>query len=162
MKYLLACIMLCLITDTTVAATPLPSKGVIFYSISTESVSKKEFDCLVKNIYHEAQVTLAAGLSVAQITFNRLKTGKWGKSVCSVVYAPNQFSWTLTSADRLKKEKVRWENAVKAAKLFLSGKRIKGLEQSLYYHSTRLRNVSWSKKLKTAHVIGGHVFYINS
>ena len=58
--------------------------------------STAEEDCLARNIYHEAGVEPTVGkYAVAQVTLNRLKDGRWGRDICSVVYSKAQFSWTL-------------------------------------------------------------------
>ena len=62
----------------------------------------KQLDCLTKNIYNEAATEPFEGkVAVAQVTMNRVDSGKFGKGVCGVVYQKNviyekvicQFSW---------------------------------------------------------------------
>ena len=61
--------------------------------IQTKYVVKytpKDVECLTKNIYYEARGEDKTGkYAVAQVTLNRMKTGKWGNDVCKVVYAKN-------------------------------------------------------------------------
>ena len=58
--------------------------------------TKNDVECLTRNIYYEAGVESRVGkFAVAHVTVNRLKTGYWGNSICKVVYAKKQFSWTL-------------------------------------------------------------------
>jgi spore germination cell wall hydrolase CwlJ-like protein len=58
--------------------------------------TKNDVECLTKNIYYEAGVEDHRGkFAVGNVTINRLKTGYWGNSICKVVYAKKQFSWTL-------------------------------------------------------------------
>ena len=46
-------------------------------------LSKQEFECMARNVYHEAGVENNAGkIAVAQVTLNRVKSKKWGKGVC--------------------------------------------------------------------------------
>lgn len=55
----------------------------------------RELDCLALNMYHEARGEGGAGMmAVGMVTMNRLIDGRYGDSVCEVVYAPDQFSWT--------------------------------------------------------------------
>jgi spore germination cell wall hydrolase CwlJ-like protein len=117
--------------------------------------------CLAKNIYHEAGVEPIEGkYAVAQVTLNRLKTGRWGHSICDVVYSKAQFSWTLS------KRKVReepkgelWTESVTVARTVLDkGVRVPSLVQSTYYHADYV-NPLWAKSVVKIQQIGQHVFY---
>jgi spore germination cell wall hydrolase CwlJ-like protein len=50
------------------------------------NVSSKDVDCLAKNIYYEAGSEPEEGkVAVAMVTINRVRDGRFGKSVCAVV-----------------------------------------------------------------------------
>ena len=52
----------------------------------------KELDCLTRNIYWEAASEPFEGkVGVAQVTLNRMESGKFANSVCGVVYQKNVF-----------------------------------------------------------------------
>ena len=125
------------------------------------ALTAKELDCLAKNIYHEAGVEDRAGkVAVAQVTLNRLKEGGYGKTVCDVVYAKSQFSWTLDKKKRhAKPEGLLWEQSRAVAMEFQSGVRVKGLEDSLHYHANYIRDPNWAKAKKVVKQIGQHIFY---
>jgi spore germination cell wall hydrolase CwlJ-like protein len=117
--------------------------------------------CLAKNIYHEAGVEPVEGkYAVAQVTLNRLKEGRWGNSICDVVYAKSQFSWTLS------KRKVReqpkgelWAESVDVARFVLDkGVRVPSLSQSTYYHADYVRPL-WVKSVAKIQQVGSHIFY---
>jgi spore germination cell wall hydrolase CwlJ-like protein len=117
--------------------------------------------CLAKNIYHEAGVEPIEGkFAVAQVTLNRLKTGRWGHSICDVVYSKAQFSWTLN------KRKVReqpkgelWAESLTVARTVLDkGVRVPSLSQSTYYHADYVKPL-WSKSVVKIQQIGQHIFY---
>lgn len=132
------------------------------YTVSTKlSVTPKEFHCLVKNIFHESGVESKYGkIAVAQVTLNRLKTGRWGKDICSVVYAKKQFSWTINKKNRdLTPKGKLWEESVEVAKLFVNGKRVSGLENSHFYHTDYIRRPYWADPSKKVLVVGQHIFY---
>ena len=124
------------------------------------SITDKNFKCLAKNIYYEAGVEDWHGkIAVAQVTFHRRNLGKWGKTMCDVVYAKNQFSWTLD------KKKARvipsgplWEASKKAARDFLAGYRIKDLAAD-HYHGDYIKKPKWTKTMKREIKIGRHIFY---
>jgi hypothetical protein len=59
-----------------------------------------EVRCVAQAVYHEARGESVKGqIAVADVVMNRVRSGKWGKSACSVVNAPYQFSnrWSWTS-----------------------------------------------------------------
>ena len=50
------------------------------------NISSKDIDCLAKNIYYEAGSEPEEGkVAVAMVTINRVRDGRFGKTVCSVV-----------------------------------------------------------------------------
>ena len=50
------------------------------------NISSKDVDCLAKNIYYEAGSEPEEGkVAVAMVTINRVRDGRFGKSICSVV-----------------------------------------------------------------------------
>ena len=68
-------------------------KEVVFDSGQRVNITQRERECLTKNIFHEAGVEPFEGkIAVAQVTFNRLNSGRWGNDICSVVYAKKQFN----------------------------------------------------------------------
>jgi len=121
--------------------------------------TKNDLDCLTRNVYYEAGIESKEGkFAVAHVTVNRLKTGYWGNTVCKVVYAPAQFSWTL-------KRKLPapdpglWAESEDIARRVLTGYRVSGLMHSLYYHATYIQNPAWADPDKQVGQIGKHVFY---
>lgn len=136
-------------------------KVVLVKTKQQVALTAKELDCLAKNIYYEAGVEDRAGkIAVAQVTLNRLKEGRWGNNVCSVVYAKSQFSWTL---DKRKRNQVPqgllWEQSRAVALEFQRGTRVKGLEDSTHYHADYIKDPKWAQVKQVAKQIGQHIFY---
>jgi len=53
---------------------------------------EQQLECLAKNIYYEAGNEPFEGkVAVAQVTMNRVDSGKFGNGVCGVVYQKNIF-----------------------------------------------------------------------
>ena len=141
---------------------PKTVPSVLLYRTTEHLVlSPKEMDCLAKNIYFEAGAEDRAGkVAVAQITYNRLRDGRWGKTFCQVVYAPYQFSWTLDiRKNQTQPAGVTWENSKQAARDFAGGKRVDRLGDSMHYHADWIRAPQWAKSTDRVHKIGQHVFY---
>jgi spore germination cell wall hydrolase CwlJ-like protein len=127
----------------------------------------QELECLTRNIYWEAASEPFEGkVGVAQVTLNRLASGRFAPSVCGVVYQKNifyekvvcQFSWFCEPAHKVKAiYKPLWNESEEVAKkVLLEGFRLPGLKDALYYHATYI-NPGWNRKKITT--IGHHIFY---
>jgi len=125
------------------------------------SYTKRDLECLARNIFFEAGTEDTAGkYAVAQVTINRVKAGYWGKNICAVVYSPDQFSWTsdkeLITA---KLDSANWHESHAIAQAVLGqGFRVKTLKTALFYHAD-YTNPSWNDNQKAVAKIGRHVFY---
>lgn len=120
--------------------------------------TNKELQCLAKNIYYEAGTEDQVGkYAVATVTINRLKTKYWGKSVCDVVYAKAQFSWTGMKVGKPYKQ--LWAESMQIAKDAMNGARVRGLTHSLYYHADYIQTPDWAEESNMSHKIGAHIFY---
>lgn len=129
-----------------------------FYQAPEIQLTQQDFERLARNIFYEAGVEDYTGkIAVAQVTWNRVKTGRWGNSVCRVVYARKQFSWT----DQNKPEPrgPLWRASRAAAKDFVNGVRAVALQRSKYYHATWISDPVWTRNLEVTAVIGQHRFY---
>jgi spore germination cell wall hydrolase CwlJ-like protein len=136
-------------------------KVVLYKSKDKIAMSAKDLDCLAKNIYHEAGIEDRAGkVAVAQVTVNRLKEQRWGDSICKVVYAKSQFSWTLDKTKRTVQPKGElWQQSLAVAREFQAGTRVKGLEDSTHYHADYIRDPKWASAKQIVKQIGQHIFY---
>lgn len=137
-------------------------KNFIIKSNEKMSYTKADYDCLAKNIYHEAGVESTLGkFAVAQVTLNRLREGRYGKSICKVVYAKAQFSWTLYAKKRNEAPKGQlWEQSKAVATAVLDkGMRVPSLKQATYYHTDYIKPPLWSRTVVKIQQVGQHIFY---
>ena len=127
----------------------------------------KQLECLTRNIYWEAASDPFEGkVAVAQVTMNRVVSGKFGSGVCGVVYQKNvfyekvvcQFSWACETNHKIKPVSPnKWaESEEVAKKVLLENFRLPGLTQAMYYHATYV-NPGW--RLQRVTQIGQHIFY---
>ena len=133
----------------------------------TVSEKMKQLDCLTKNVYWEAASEPFEGkVAVAQVTLNRVDSGKFGKDICQVVYQKNviyekvicQFSWVCENKHKAKPVYAQLYNESEevAKKVYLEKFRLPSLENAMYFHAVYIKP-GW-KKEKIAQ-IGQHVFY---
>jgi spore germination cell wall hydrolase CwlJ-like protein len=127
----------------------------------------KQLDCLTRNIYWEAASEPFEGkVGVAQVTLNRVESGKFAPTVCGVVYQKNtfyqkvvcQFSWYCESNHKIRPvHPALWKESEEVAKKVLLEKfRLPSLENALFYHADY---VSPGWKLPRIEKIGNHIFY---
>jgi spore germination cell wall hydrolase CwlJ-like protein len=118
----------------------------------------QDIECLASNIYHEARGEgLQGQIAVAQVTVNRVASGKFQSNVCKVVYANKQFSWTNSGTKRVKDTKA-WQNAVAVAQAVLTQSIHLPDFKALYFH-TRQVKPTWAKTKRVVAVINNHIFY---
>lgn len=127
----------------------------------------RELDCLTRNIYWEsANEPFEGKVGVAQVTLNRVKSGKYANSVCGVVYQKNvfyekvvcQFSWYCENASRVRPIHLAlWRESEEVAKkVLLENFRLPALKDAYSYHADYV-NPNWNLPKVTQ--IGRHIFY---
>jgi spore germination cell wall hydrolase CwlJ-like protein len=127
----------------------------------------RQLDCLTRNIYWEAASEPFEGkVAVAQVTMNRVASGRFGDSVCGVIYQKNvfyqrvvcQFSWVCETTYKTRPVHAPlWaESELVAKKVLLENFRLPGMKEALYYHADYV-SPGWQKP--RIDKIGHHIFY---
>jgi spore germination cell wall hydrolase CwlJ-like protein len=132
----------------------------IFEQVKPVKLSKKELDCLARNVFYEAGTEEPVGkIAVAQITLNRAKLGYWGHHICEVVYAPKQFSWTRDNRTHEEPKGRLWEETKLAVSTVIdNGMRIRQLQTALFYHADYV-DPNWRDDNKRIAQFGSHIYY---
>ncbi len=152
---------------TTKFATLKEKNGYYSQDVVSIKTREQQLDCLALNIYREAGYEPFEGkVAVAQVTMNRVNSGKFGKDVCGVVYQKNvimekvvcQFSWACDSTAKARpvNKEAYNESYEVAKKVLLEGFRLSVLKDALYYHASYV-NPRWP--LEKIGKIGQHIFY---
>lgn len=133
----------------------------------TADLRERQLACLARNIYYEAGSEPFEGkVAVAQVTLNRVESGKFPPDVCQTIYQKNifyekvvcQFSWYCDRAAMSRPvHKGNFdESMIAAKKVLLEGFRLPSLENALFYHADYV-NPGWKKQQVAK--IGRHIFY---
>jgi spore germination cell wall hydrolase CwlJ-like protein len=142
--------------------------GYVMYSVFTEQDDTQNLICLALNVYFEARGEPVAGqYAVAEVTMNRVASGRYPDTVCGVVNQKNwdplrkryvsAFSWTeLTPMPEPSGEE--WERAWEIAEEVYYRRRAPGLDNALLYHARHIKP-SWARGRTPVARIGNHVFY---
>lgn len=143
----------------------LKSKGYYSQPI-TMAEREQQLLCLAKNIYFEAATEPFEGkVAVAQVTLNRVESGKYPSDICKVVFQKNvfydkvvcQFSWYCESGPKVIRSNHHYEESMEVAKrVLLENYRLPSLKGALYYHADYV-NPRWNKPKIVQ--IGRHIFY---
>jgi spore germination cell wall hydrolase CwlJ-like protein len=130
--------------------------GFEYYKNTTHT--QQDIACLAKNIYFESRGESFMGmLHVAKVTLNRVDHNTlFDKTICKVVYAKKQFSWTNQAAHI--KDSVAWRTAQILAKGILSGHILVPNTTALYFHTKQVKP-NWAKHKTVVATIGNHIFY---
>jgi spore germination cell wall hydrolase CwlJ-like protein len=127
----------------------------------------RQLACLTKNIYWEsASEPFEGKVAVAQVTINRVESGKFAPDICGVVYQKNivydkivcQFSWFCDGSSKIRPiYPAHWKESEEVAKkVLLEGFRLPSLKTALYFHADYV-TPQWGKPQVAK--IGRHVFY---
>jgi spore germination cell wall hydrolase CwlJ-like protein len=125
-----------------------------------QQAQKAETSCLAQALYYEARGEGERGQeAVAEVILDRARSGTHGRTVCSVLHEPGQFSY-LTDGSTLRKiDTDAWQSAEDLASRILDGKVVTGITQrALYYHAVSVRP-DWADTMVRTVQIGNHVFY---
>lgn len=127
----------------------------------------RQLACLTKNIYWESATEPFEGkVAVAQVTLNRVASGKFAPDVCGVVYQKNvimgrevcQFSWMCDGSTKIKPiYPAQWKESEEVAKkVLLEGFRLPSMKNALYFHADYIQP-QWGKP--KVGQFGRHIFY---
>lgn len=143
----------------TLITLPL-SKAELLLNTAYKTVkaTNAEIMCLAKNIYYEARGESMHGkIAVAQVTLNRVThRTQFEASICGVVYAKNQFSWTMEK--HLEPRGPAWHEAQALAKAVVIGTAHLPKFKALYFHNLTVKP-KWNQTKKLVARIGNHIFY---
>jgi spore germination cell wall hydrolase CwlJ-like protein len=133
----------------------------------TTAMRERQLSCLSKNIYYEAGSEPFEGkVAVAQVTLNRVESGRFPDDVCKTIYQKNviyekvicQFSWACDrdTGQRPPNNANYRESVEVAKKVLLEDFRLPALKEAMYYHADYI-NPGWRREKITK--IGRHIFY---
>jgi spore germination cell wall hydrolase CwlJ-like protein len=131
-------------------------EGYQFYK--NKNYTQQDIVCLAKNIYFESRGEPMTGkLHVATVTLNRVNHNTlFDKTICKVVYATKQFSWT--DKEYKVKDGYAWREAQALAKGILQGYILIPTTNALYFHTKQV-SPKWAKAKIIVAKIGNHIFY---
>lgn len=129
--------------------------------------TRKQVDCLADNVYFEARGETEQGqIAVAQVTMNRVRSGKFPETVCGVVKQKTndtcQFSWWCDAKARAQSLKRMFDwttyNKIReiAMDVYFNHEEMPDVTNgALYFHAVHVEGVRKKQSIR----IGHHIFY---
>jgi len=147
----IATVLAALLISTNISTATKPKSQIV-------TAKAQDIECLAKNIYHEARGEPFHGqIAVALVTVNRVASGLFQNTICKVVYANRQFSWTLDKTKKIRDLKA-WASAVELATAVLSRQIYQPDFTAVYFHTKQVQP-KWAKTKTITARIGNHIFY---
>jgi hypothetical protein len=152
---------------STLPALPLDEQpgGMLLGVVASGEAFERASLCLTQAIYYEAGFEPRAGQeAVAQVVINRLKSPRFPKSVCGVVFqgaeraAGCQFSFACDGSLARRPEAAAWAQAQEVAVEALQGTPVDRVGASTHYHASWMKPY-WQASMQETTRIGGHIFY---
>lgn len=119
-----------------------------------------DISCYATAVYHEVNNrTLEEKIGVINVIRNRVRSGRWGRDVCSVVYANGQFIGVTDERHLPINERAYLETKLLVINTIVYNKHANEVANSLYFHDDSIPpKKEWFGKRKKTH-IGRMVFY---
>ncbi len=112
----------------------------------TTKATTEEQTCLALNIYHEANGQSKADMrAVGHTTVNRVKSQKFPRSVCKVVYQKSQFSWTQGKSGSVNSKGLAKASGI--AEKILRGEDKDNTNGATYFYNYNQVTPKWSHKM---------------
>ncbi len=149
---------------------------IVFYAkqfgVALQDHQQQDLNCLAANVFFESRGdTLLGQRAVAEVTLNRSISKTYGGSICKVVFAKGQFSWTkqrkwkeiqslLNGSIPFKNPQTiaEYQQAGKVAVIALKTPCRVLPDTAMWFHAESARP-DWVQGLKLEGKIGSHYFY---
>jgi hypothetical protein len=143
------------------AAAPAPEAEYISLAAAVAAQETDGLDrdltCMAGAIYFEAKgEPLSGQLAVAEVILNRTKSGRFPKSICSVVTQPGQFSFVRGGRVPAIANNPHYRTAIAVARVAMADAWDSPAPNAMYFHA---RRVSPRWRMTKVAAIGNHVFY---
>ena len=118
-----------------------------------------DVNCYAQAVYHEASHNTLERIGILNVIRNRVRNGRWGRDVCSVVYASGQFIGVTDENHIPVNERAYLETKLLVIDTVVFNKHTNPVADALYFHDDSIPPKKvWFGKRKKTH-IGRMTFY---
>ena len=128
------------------------------FGMSIDIIQKREeLYCGAQNIYHESRGESNLGqIAVAHVVRNRVESPKYPNTVCEVIWAPKQFSWTHDGRSDEPKDR---KSFIKSVWLHLVATKKNDItDGATNFYAHKKVTPSWASEKEVVALIGNHTF----
>jgi spore germination cell wall hydrolase CwlJ-like protein len=141
--------------------TPEPARfETLSDAVAAQDLSSEldqELHCLAVGVYYESKgEPLAGQLAVAEVILNRTTSGRFPRSVCSVLAQRGQFSFVRGGKIPTPPANAQWRKAMAVAQVAHKDLWESPVQNALFFHA---RYVSPGWKRARVGTVGNHIFY---
>jgi N-acetylmuramoyl-L-alanine amidase len=130
--------------------------GLLVAALAFAPAADAELECLARIVVHEAGNQSRAGqLAVAQVVMNRVRSGRFARTICGVAMQPGQF---FNVRAYRPPHDARWRRALAVARDARAGLSAPLVADALYFHAAGARSPFFRGRPEIRR-IGGHVFH---
>jgi spore germination cell wall hydrolase CwlJ-like protein len=148
------------VAEAAVAAEPEAQFSTLSAAVAAQNIpgaADRELHCLAVGVYYEAKgEPLAGQLAVAEVILGRSTSGRFPRSVCSVLTQRGQFSFVRGGKLPSPPANAAWRKAVAVAQVAQKNLWDSPVDGALYFHA---RYVAPRWKRARVGSVGNHVFY---
>ena len=124
---------------------------------NTATAADRELRCLATGVYYESKgEPLAGQLAVANVILNRAASGRYPRSVCSVLTQRGQFSFVRGGRLPTPPNDRAWRRALAVAQVAERDLWESPVPEALFFHANYV-SPNWGRPRVAA--IGNHIFY---
>ncbi len=134
---------------------------VIQQATDLQDADRREFLCMALNVYHESRGENRSGqLAVSYVVLNRMESGRFPRSICSVVWQRGQFSWTTRPVGGIiPRERGAWIASQNLAMEILHGTTTNDpTSGATHFYNVRLARPAWASRGQSTWRHGVHAF----
>lgn len=126
-----------------------------------QDAERREFLCMALNIYHESRGENRSGqLAVSHVVLNRMESGRFPRSICSVIWQNGQFSWTVRPVGGIiPRDRGAWTASQNLAMEILHGITPEDPTRgATHFYNVRLVTPDWARRGQATIRLGPHAF----
>ncbi|UAK23919.1 cell wall hydrolase [Sphingomonas nostoxanthinifaciens] len=122
------------------------------------AVDPAALECMAKVVMHEAGSEPRAGkVAVAQTLVNRLKTGRFGDSICAIAKQPGQFFNVASYQPH--RDSDNWAESMAVSRAVLTGDADAIVPGAMFFRSAASPASSFFRSRARVAMVGAQVFY---
>lgn len=148
------------------AACTAPDQGADASRNATSpgGYTEADFECLREAVYHEAGAkSFDGGRAVGNVIINRARDPRFPNSVCGVIADGEakgrcQFSYRCDGRPEVLADRIKLDNATRAAKQVLEAPADDVTSGALFFHAAWMKP-GWFGTLHRTTSLGGNIFY---